>query len=256
MSEKASYLPKSFFPERMLVLSGSVLKLIAIIVMLVDHIGAHILSAIPKAQAALFTIHDPTGIFSDKAISLYRLSRDIGRIAMPIFVFLMVEGFWHTRSRFRYGRNLFLFALISELPWDYVHSENLIYSRQNVFFTLFLGYLGMCAAEYFREKRFLQILCLLALLAVSYWLKADYGWKGYVFILIMYFLRNERPAQAIVGSCWLYYEWKACFSYIFMNLYNGKRGFVHGKFGKYFFYVFYPLHLAVLGFIKYHCLPG
>ena len=177
--------------------------------------------------------------------------RDAGRIAMPIFVFLLVEGFLPTRSRLKYGRNLFLFALISELPWNFVHTGTLRYSYQNVFFTLFLGYLGMCAAEYFWENRTLQFAGLLALFFVAYFLKADYGWKGFIFCLLMYLLRNERASQAIVGSCWLYYEWKACFSFIPINMYNGKRGYIREKVLKYFFYFFYPVHLAILGYLKY-----
>ena len=127
--------------------------------------------------------------------------------------------------------NLLGFALISEIPFNLVHVNRFFWPVQNVFFTLFLGYLGMCAAEYFWENRLLQCLSLLLLLLVSVYLHADYGWKGYIFILIMYFLRNERSAQAIIGSCWLHYEWKACFAFLFINLYNGERGFIRGKSG-------------------------
>ena len=254
MENQTSFRPKSIFPDRMLVLSGSGLKLIAILFMLIDHIAADVLKGVGFANQVLFTVSWPFGIFEEKSYSLYRIMRDAGRIAMPIFVFLLVEGFLHTRSRLKYGRNLFLFALISELPWNFVHTGTLRYSYQNVFFTLFLGYLGMCAAEYFWENRLLQCMSLLLLLAVSVYLHADYGWKGYIFILIMYFLRNERSAQAIIGSCWLHYEWKACFAFLFINLYNGERGFIRGKSGKYFFYAFYPLHLLILGIIRFYVL--
>ena len=57
----------------------------------------------------------------------------------------------------------------------------------------------------------IQLLCILGLLVVSIFLKADYGWRGYIFLLIMYYMRNDKPGQAILGSCWLYYEWRACF---------------------------------------------
>ena len=254
MENQKTFMPRSIFPERMQILSGSGLKLIAILLMLVDHIAADVLKVVGWANQVLFTVSFPFGIMQPKSYSLYRIMRDAGRVAMPIFVFLMVEGFLHTRNRLKYGRNLFLFALISEIPWNYVHTGTLRYASQNVFFTLFLGYLGMCAAEYFWENRGLQFLSLLALLAVSFYLKADYGWKGYIFILIMYFLRNERPAQAIVGSCWLHYEWKACFAFLFINLYNGERGFIRGRFGKYFFYAFYPVHLLILGLIRFGML--
>lgn len=233
----------SFLPEKMQVLSGSVLKVIAMVVMLIDH-GAYILlTQYPPAMTPLFTL-------GDTGYSLYRICRDIGRIAFPIFCFLLVEGFLHTRNRWKYGRNLFLFACISEIPWNYMFANTYRYEKQNVFFTLFLGYLAFCAIEYFWEKRSLQFLCVLALLAVSVFLNADYGWKGFIFLLIMYWFRSEKPAQAIIGSCWLYYGWKACFAFLFINMYNGKRGFIKGKAAKYFFYAFYPLHITILVLLR------
>ena len=96
----------------------------------------------------------------------------------------------------------------------------------------------------------MQLVCVLALLAVSVFLKADYGWRGFVFLLIMYWFRNEKTAQAIIGSCWLYYEWKACFAFLSINMYNGERGFVKGKLLKYVFYWFYPVHIIILVILR------
>ena len=237
------HLPPSFLPSRFQVLSGSGLKLIAIITMLIDHTAAVLLSVYPPAMTPLFYI-------GDRGYSAYRLCRDIGRIAFPIFCFLLIEGFLHTRNRWRYGRNLFLFALISEIPWNFMFTDTWTYIKQNVFFTLFLGYLGFCAIEHFRDVSWKQFLCLLALLFISIKLNADYGWRGYVFLLLMYLLREEKAMQAIVGSCWLSYEWKACFAFLPINMYNGKRGFVKGKISKYFFYVFYPLHITILVILR------
>ena len=241
-AQNSSFLPKSFQ-----ILSGSGLKLIAVITMLIDHIGSIILRNIPEANQALFTI-------GSTSYSLYRISRDIGRIAFPIYCFLLVEGLLHTHDRKKYALNLFLFACISELPWNYVHSGTLRYKSQNVFFTLFLGYMGILCLSWFWENQKAQLLLALVFFAAAYFLQADYGWRGYVFILIMYLLRNERAAQAVVGSCWLYYEWKACFAYLPINMYNGKRGFIKGKAAKYFFYAFYPVHLTILGFIRYQLM--
>ena len=108
------HLPPSFLPSRFQVLSGSGLKLIAIITMLIDHTAAVLLSIYPPAMTPLFYI-------GDRGYSAYRLCRDIGRIAFPIFCFLLIEGFLHTRNRWRYGRNLFLFALISDSLELYVY---------------------------------------------------------------------------------------------------------------------------------------
>ena len=251
-------LPRSFFPAKMQILSGSALKLIAVLIMLNDHIGAFLLSNYPPAKLPFFEIPGYTlrlfgfKLFSIAAfpVSAYRLSRDIGRIAFPIFCFLITEGFIHTRNRLKYGLNLFLFALISEIPWNYVHANSLRYAKQNVYFTLLIGYLGICAVEYLKKRPWTQVLALLGLLYLSVVLNADYGWRGYVFILLLWALRYEKAAQAIAGSCWLYWEWKACFAFIPINLYNGKRGFIRGT-AKYLFYVFYPLHLLILGLIRF-----
>lgn len=236
-------LPASFLPERFRVLSGSVLKLIAIILMLIDHTGVMILYNYPPATVTLFS-------FDGVDYSWYRIFRDIGRAAFPIFCFLLVEGFLHTHDRKKYGRNLFLFACISEIPWNFMFTNTWRYEKQNVFFTLFLGYLAFCALEYFWDNQKMQLVCVLALLAVSVFLKADYGWRGLVFLLIMYWFRNEKTAQAIIGSCWLYYEWKACFAFLSINMYNGERGFVKGKFLKYVFYWFYPVHIIILVILR------
>lgn len=241
-------LPASIFPERMQILSGSALKMIAVITMLIDHTAAILLSKYGPAMRTLFTLNG-------RDYTFYRICRDIGRVAFPIYCFLLIEGFLHTRNRFRYGRNLLLFALLSEIPWNYMFSDTWRYEKQNVFFTLFLGFLACWAMEYFWEKQYLALLCLLALLAVSYYLNADYGWRGYIFIVIMYVLRMDKPSQAIVGSCWLAYEWKACFAFISINMYNGERGFIRGKWAKYIFYLFYPLHITILVLIRRYIFP-
>ena len=106
-------LPASFLPERFRVLSGSVLKLIAIILMLIDHVGVMILYNCPATTATLFS-------FGGIDYSWYRIFRDIGRAAFPIFCFLLVEGFLHTHDRKKYGLNLFVFACISEIPWNFM----------------------------------------------------------------------------------------------------------------------------------------
>lgn len=91
----------SVFPEKYRILSGSALKMIAVITMLIDHIGAVLLSMYQPAQKILFTLFG-------REYTVYLIFRDIGRAAFPIFCFLLLEGFRHTRSRFLYGRNLLL----------------------------------------------------------------------------------------------------------------------------------------------------
>ena len=226
------------------VFSGSALKVIAIISMVIDHL-AHFYwrDAIWINQVLLSVGH--------RQITPYFLMRLVGRIAFPLFAFLLVEGFLHTRDRFKYGRNLLIFALISEIPWNLAHLGTWHYPSQNVFFTLFLGYLGLCAIELYKDDSKRLLASLLGLLAASVLLRADYGCSGFGFILLLYVLRENKILQAIIGSCVLGSRWIAGLAFIPINMYNGKRGFVKGAFAKYFFYVFYPAHLLVLYFLRF-----
>ncbi|MBQ8467912.1 MAG: hypothetical protein IJ546_09510 [Prevotella sp.] len=129
--------------QRFKILSGSGLKIVAVVTMLIDHLALYLWRVDPDMWEPLFTIGHHT-------LTPYLLLRGIGRLAFPIFAFLIVEGYQHTRDRWRYGRNLLVFALLSELPWNLVHTGTWHYSHQNVFFTLFLGYLGICVIEHYR----------------------------------------------------------------------------------------------------------
>jgi hypothetical protein len=220
------------------ILSGSALKILAIVSMLVDHLAAYLWCGEPWCTEVLFNV-------GHKEISAYVLMRMFGRIAFPLFAFLLVEGFQHTRSRKRYGIQLFIFALLSEIPYNLVHG-GWFYHGQNIFFTLLLGYLGLCALERFKDDNKKLIPSLLGLLVVSVLLRADYGCSGYGFILLLYVLRNQELVRAVIGCCVLGSRWMAGTAFIPIALYNGKRGFVRGPVGKYFFYLFYPLHLLII----------
>ena len=103
-------LPASFLPAKFQVLSGSALKLIAITLMLIDHTGLMILYNYPATTATLFS-------FGGVDYSWYRIFRDIGRAAFPIFCFLLVEGFLHTHNRKKYGlKSQLLHAYRLEIP--------------------------------------------------------------------------------------------------------------------------------------------
>ena len=208
-------------------LSTFQLKWIAIITMLIDHIGA-----------VLFP---------------YELGyRIIGRIAFPIFCFLIVEGFSHTRDVRRYMVRLGIFALISELPYDLAFHGEMVYAEgQNVFFTLFLGVLMMymmslCSAVPLKAMAAVSIAVLAEVLST------DYSARGILLILIYYTFREKRAIGLPAGALWNFsYGWgmvQCCgvLAAPFLAFYNGKRG---PKI-KYFFYVFYPAHLLVLYFLK------
>lgn len=235
-------------PEKYCFLSGSSLKLLAVIVMLIDHTAAFILYLYKPAT-------QPILLLGSHELSLYRIMRYIGRTAFPIFAFLLVEGFCHTRNKKKYGRNLLIFAIISEIPWNLLHSGTYFYNKQNVFFTLLLGYIGMAVIERYQDTKLVlckikQTAILLILLLLSILLKADYGIVGFGYVLLIYVLRYNRIFQAILGICFLPSKWIGGMAFIPINLYNGKRGFIKGNISKYLFYGFYPLHLMCLYIIR------
>ena len=226
--------------EKCKVLDGSMLKLIAVLTMAIDHTASII---VRYRNMPLFTALGHT-------IDLYPTMRIIGRLSFPIYAFLLVEGFLHTSNTKKYARDLLIFALISEIPWDLAHVGRLLYSGQNVMFTLLLGLLGIWAIREYQDQFRKLALSLLGLLALSVVLGADYGCSGFGFILLMYLLREKKLYRAVVGSCFLANTWLAGLAFIPISMYNGKRGFIQGKALKYAFYAFYPLHLFILFAIR------
>ena len=223
--------------------SGSALKAIALLTMIIDHIGAFLLSRAAFANEPLVTV-------GSHAVTLYFIVRKIGRFAFPIYCFLITEGYIHTHDRKKYGIYLFAFALISEIPWNLVHNGRLFFASQNVFFTLLLGYLAICAYERYKNEKYKQFTALMLLLGVSVVLRADYGSRGMAFILLLYILREKKIPQAIIGSCFLGAAYVYILTFIPINMYNGERGFIKGKAAKYMFYIAYPIHIFILYLIR------
>ena len=233
---------ESLLPRRFRCLSGSGLKILAIVAMLIDH------SAIcfsPLLGRHLFTLFK-------LSFTPYLLLRGFGRIAFPIFCFLLAEGFRHTHSRLRYGLSLLIFALLSELPYDLFNQGSFGYPRQNVFFTLLLGFLGIWALVALEGKPLRMSLSLLGLGVCAALLNADYGWRGFLLILLTYLLGEHPLVQAFTGVTLLNWPGGVALAYPFLNLYNGQRGFVRGAGAKYFFYFFYPVHLLLLWLLHRH----
>lgn len=235
----------SLIPDRYHILSGSALKMIALFCMILDHTA---MMLIPQDGAALFQLAGHT-------LNLYRAMRLIGRLAFPIFAFLLVEGFVHTHNRRRYGVRLFLFALISEIPWNLAISGNWHCRYQNAFFTLLLGYLGMCCVESIehsqnREEKVLWGASFLGLSMLSVLMRPDYGIRGFGLVLMMYFLRRQPLYRGILSCCFLPGTWRAGLSAIPISLYNGERGFIQGKPLQLLFYAVYPAQFLLLYAIR------
>lgn len=229
-------------PDKYKILSGSTLKTIAIISMLIDHAALVLLywgilyPNLPSMEGTeIYTIY-----------LIYNVMRKIGRIAFPIFCFLLIEGFLYTSNRKKYALRLLIFAIISEIPFNLAVQNQLFDSSScNVFVTLFLGLLTIWAMDQFRRKYYIQIPIALLGCLIAYLVNSDYDYRGIILIVLLYIFRYDRSMQAIAGSISLYWEWQAIFAFIPICMYNGKRG----RNIKYFFYVFYPVHLLLLYFI-------
>ena len=242
MSDFLSNTNNHILNDKYHILSGSALKVIAVITMLIDHTGSVFLSGNP---IPLFTVAGHT-------LTLYTVLRFIGRISFPIFAYLIVEGFLHTSDRKNYGLRLFIFALISEIPWNLEHSGTIWYSGQNVFFTLLLGYLGLCVLERIEKEKLSvnYLLMLLLLMVISVVLRSDYGISGFGFIVMLFILRNNQLYQTVLGACILSSRWKASLAFIPIWLYNGKRGFINTRAKTIAFYLIYPVHMLLFYYIK------
>ena len=203
-------------------LSGSTLKLIAIITMLIDHIGAAVIARLLIA-----------GQGSEMLYKIYYAMRAVGRVAFPIFCFLLVEGFFYTGSRKKYALRLFGFALLSEIPFDLAFSGKILeFGYQNVFFTLLIGLLTIM----------LLVIITFGGMCAAYLLHTDYDAKGVLAILVFYMTRQMRGLQIVAGCLAFCWELPAIVAFIPIAFYNGKRGWNI----KYLFYAFYPVHLLVL----------
>ncbi len=237
-------------------LSGSTLKMIAILTMFIDHVGAAFVGRFLMTSGmmeAMATEETSMGWLMDH-VSLYMtysVMRMIGRIAFPIFCFLLVEGAEHTKNRVRYAARLAVFALISEIPFDLAFRGTLLeFSYQNVFFTLFLGLAAMIGCQYVEDADFnqivrilLEILVVAVCMGAAEFLKTDYSAKGILCIMVLYFFRKNRRMQVLAG-CLVFFWWElpALIAFVPIALYNGKKGWNL----KYFFYLFYPLHLLLI----------
>lgn len=213
-------------------ISGSTIKLIAILSMLVDHLAA---------SGVVRLLYDSDG--------LYRLCRAVGRMAFPIFCFLLVEGHVHTKNQKRYLGRLLLFALLSEIPFDLAFYGKLCHlPGQNVFFTLFLGMLTLCGVEKIRSSgnwQWIWVPMVMGMVVASL-LHTDYGGFGVALILIFYWFQEVPWQRNLLSACACIWEPTAIAALIPIQLYNGERGVSW----KYLFYLFYPLHLLLLCLIR------
>lgn len=237
--------------------SALTLKWIAIATMLIDH----------------------TGIVCYKWLGwtgAYLHMRYVGRIAFPIFAFLLIEGFRYARDRWAYLRNLLIFAMLSEIPFDLALTGwNMRNDGQNVFWTLSIGLLVLMSLDalWIRLERgpvsrFLRLPLSLPLIAAGFGvaeaLETDYHLWGVLLVVLMYagekaasrrsVGQRARNVGAVAGALlWMalydfHHGWMielyGAASAVPILLYNGERG--RYRLPKWFFYAFYPVHLLIL----------
>ena len=213
--------------------------MIALFTMLIDHVAAVLLVRILLVKG-----------YDETLYNVYQVMRKIGRIAFPIFIFLMIEGFEKTHDRKKYILRMAAFAVISEVPFDLAFKAQVLeFSYQNIFFTLLIGMLLMGIFDYIGRQNlhiFLQLWLCFAVFVVGMelaeFLHTDYGAKGIMCIIAMYIFRKNRMYQILAGSIAFLWEVTAPLAFVPIAFYNGQRGLKL----KYIFYVFYPLHLIII----------
>ncbi|MCR4924595.1 MAG: conjugal transfer protein TraX [Lachnospiraceae bacterium] len=231
-------------------ITGSTLKIIAIVFMIIDHTAVIIVNSYINNNIGVLPYREFNAL-----CKLYDIMRALGRIAFPIFCFLTVEGYCHTRNYYRYLRNLLVAALISEPIFDISLWGEVFYpAYQNVLFTLIIGLLAIHLIDRYAYdskyniylRVFFYLTAALGSMAIAYYLKTDYSYKGVIAIILMYSLRKNRLLSLLAGEAIFEYEPTAFISIIPIMLYNNKRGLKL----KMLFYLVYPLHLAILWMIS------
>ncbi len=231
------------------------LKIIAIITMVLDHFGD-----------AFF-----------KQTTFFNL---IGRFAFPIFAFQITEGYVHTKNLKNYFFRLFLFAIISQIPFMLFRSLFANGISLNIFFTLFFGLLAIFLFDKIEKsefklckkkninmaiKYFIACLPMVIIGIIAQVLNFDYGFFGIFIIFTFFAFRRKKMLMVLIFilACIFYYTitilrygyhylyiFLALFTIlpiVFICLYNGKQG----KKIKYFLYAFYPVHLLIL-YLLFH----
>ena len=220
-----------------------------------------------KVLAAIFMLCDH---INDAIFGQFSILNLIGRMAFPIFAYQLVQGYIHTKDKKKHLLKLLMFAIISEIPFDLIVSTISTTKYLNVLFTFFLATLGMYLSEKINNN-YLRTIIIIGISIISHIINVDYGAFGIILIYIFYYfetnkIKNKKMKMTIITFllCNLKYlsfafnnptsetinKYFMCgifasFAIIFINQYNYKEG----KKLKYFFYIFYPLHMIILYFI-------
>lgn len=252
-------------------LSTSFIKTVALICMFIDHLGATvawklIMNPLHPIMSALSENCGSAAAATELMGNIYTAMRYIGRVSFPIYCFFIVEGMIKTRNRKKYARRLGACALISEIPFDLALEGAVIdLGHQNVFFTLLLGMLAVWTIDYFREKKEwdqLQMIALSMATSIGFMLAAelmmtDYSSVGVAVMIAMYIVRKMAEKKIKFWAPLVYVTGVALLCFMGLNemwalltlplffFYKGKKGWN----AKWFFYLFYPVHLLLLAIV-------
>lgn len=203
----------------------------------------------------------------------------IGRLAFPIFAFMIVEGYFHTRNLKKYVCRLLLFAVLSEIPFNLAMGSRIFYPiHQNVLWSFLIAIGLIHWNEKAKEKQiWKRILVGIASVCIGYVVGlitfVDFYHAGILMVLVFYFFKNKKwwcYLGQLVCLWYINFEMLGGLSYevnifgqthfvarqgiallalIPIWLYKGKQGY-HSKMLQYIYYTFYPLHLLIWGIIK------
>lgn len=256
--------------KRMLSQEG--LKLVACGTMLIDHIGATLV--------LLLLMRNPVDSPEHVWIRfLYESMRFIGRVAFPIYCFLLVEGAYHTRNPRKYALRLFIGMLLSEIPFDIAFSPTWLEYEWNlwtpllgfnpgfnsVMMTLLLGFFMVEAMK--RLKGVWKAAVILPFYILAEVLDTDYAGMGIVLIAVFALTRGMEKEKllrligcaVVLGSgmktsqifgIWYSSEIFALLALIPISCYDGRK-LTHNKAVQWAFYLFYPVHIAILALLQY-----
>lgn len=209
-----------------------------------------------KGLAAATMVVDHVGV---ALLPQLWLLRCVGRLAFPIYAFFLAQGFRYTKSRAKYLARLAGFALLSEIPFDYmVYGQAFVWQGQNVMFTLALALLALACLEKGGWWMTGAVACCLAAEA----LRTDYGSFGVLLPVTSFYLWPRGKglwALVFLAMCWLWefapipgtpvpMEALGVAAALPLALYHGGRG-TEGPVVRWGFYAVYPLHMGVLALI-------
>lgn len=234
-------------------LSSFALKRIAVLSMVIDHVGSIVLRGMltPLQVNGVIAVGPGSAEWVRRVFQAREVCDALGAVAFPIFCFLIAEGFTHTRDRGKYTLRMLLFALLSEVPFDLAHYQMVFSPKlQNVMFTLTVSLLTLTALNWARhlagENRglcgALTAAFTAAGMALAYLVRGEYVFIGVLAVVLMYLLRERGKfwllglVPLLVASPWV------LLAAPLLLAYDGSRG----RGNKWAFYVFYPAHFLAL----------